>query len=294
MELTAKEWAKHYSNVIMIDGQPWELRNRLLIPIAPPNTIANVNRKKIKEALFKTKALLAYWTDNWNSDESEWWWTVCDMKNYNIDNIKNSSGKRGIRKGLEKCYVRRMEPEKFAELTYSIHLKSHLSYNISASKINSYNEYVEVIKNQSKYKGFESWGAFFEGKLVSYATILVIDNVVLFGSTKSDPDYHKYYPNNALFYFLTNHYLIERGFSYITNGPRTLLHSTSINDFLIKLGYKRVYCRLNVELSNIAKLLIYSGTGKLILNLKFLKYLSPNQFSKLKSFFDLVHISKTF
>ena len=294
MKLTANEWAKYYDNIIWIDGSPWELRNRLLIPVAPPDTIININRKRVKEAIIKTNALLAYWTDNWNSAQSQWWWTICDIKNYEMETISNSTGRRGIRKGLEKCSVNRIEPDKFAKLAYNIYHKSLLSYNVPESQIISYNRYNQIILKQSNYNGFELWGAFVEGKLASFATCLIIDNVALLGSTKSDPDFYKYYPNNALFYQLTKHYLSERGLSYITNGPRTLLHTTTINDFLIKMGYRRMYSRLNIELSNNAKLLFNLGIGRAIQKLKFLESFLPNYFAKVNGFMSLVDISKTF
>lgn len=294
MLLNVNEWVKYYDNIIWIDNSPWEMRNQLLIPVAPPHTIFNINREKVKQAIRKNKALLAYWTDNWNSEQSQWWWTVCDMRNYDIENIQNLNGRRAIRKGLENCQINQIEPDKFAELTFEIYFKSLISYNVPETNIIPYNKYHEMIINQSNYKGFELWGAFVKGKLASYAICLVIDNVALLGSTKSDPEFHKYYPNNALFYHLTKHYLIERKLSYVTNGPRTLLHSTSINDFLIKMGYRRVYSRLNIELSNNAKLLCNSGIGRLIQNLKFLENFFPNHFAKVNGFMNLVDISKTF
>lgn len=294
MNLSASEWAKYYDNIIWIDGSPWELRNQLLIPIAPPHAINKINRVKVKEALSKTSALLAYWTDKWNSEQSNWWWTVCDMKNYDIENIQHPTGRRAIRKGLENCSIDQLTPEKFVELTYKIYFNSLLSYNVPESKIVSHQIYHETVIKQSKYRGFEMWGAFVEGKLASYATCLVIDNAALLGSTKSDPEFHKYYPNNALFYRLTKNYLNERGISYITNGPRTLLHSTTINDFLIKMGYRRVYGRLNIELSNKSKLLFNSGVGRAIQKFKILENFFPNQVAKLNGFMNLVDISKTF
>jgi hypothetical protein len=294
MQLTANEWAKHYSDIIWIDDTPWELRNRLLIPVSLPHTIYNVNRSKIREAILKTNALLAYWTDDWDRKQSEWWWTCCDMKDYKLENIQNPTGRRGIRKGLESCSVNRIKPIDFTELTYNIYYESQLSYNIPTSEIISYNQYNERILKQSNYPGFELWGAFVNGKLASYAICLLIDNVVSFGSTKSDPEFHTFYPNNALFYHITNHYLSERGCSYITNGPRTILHSTTINDFLIRMGYKRVYGRLNIELSNKAKLLFTTGIGKGINSLSILGKFFPNQFAKINGFLKLVDISKTF
>lgn len=294
MQLTVNEWAKHYSNIIWIDNSPWELRNRILIPISLPHTIQNINRNKVKEAISKTNALLAHWTTDWDRTQSEWWWTCCDMKNYDLEIINNPTGRRGIRKGLAFCSVKRMEPATFCELTYNIYYKSLLAYKIRKSEIISYEHYEEKILRQSTYKGFEMWGAFVNEKLASYAICLLIDDVVSLGSTKSDPEFHKYFPNNALFYHITKHYLNERGVSYITNGPRTLLHSTTINDFLIRMGYRQVYGRLNIELSQYAKLLIKSGIGRGIQHLDFLAKLYPDAIAKLNAFLKLEKISKTF
>jgi len=294
MNLTTNEWIKRYNNVIFIDHEPWELRNKILIPSKPPHLIQSFNRERIRETINEKNALLAHWTDNWNEEKSEWWWTCCDQKSYDIENIKNTSGKRGIKKGLANCSIKRLEPDEFVNLTYNIFDKSILSYKLPPSHRLSFLDYRNKIVEQSKYDGFELWGVFVKDKIASFATCLLVDNVVLLGSTKSDPDLHRYYPNNALFYHITKHYLNERGVLYITNGPRTLLHNTSINDFLIRIGYRQIYGRLNVELSGIANILINSGLAKSIEKLSFLSRPFPNQMAKLKGFLKLIEISNTF
>jgi hypothetical protein len=60
------------------------------------------------------------------------------------------------------------------------------------------------------------------------------------------------------------------------------------------MGYKRVYSRLNVELSTQAKLILNSGFGNTIKNWKFMGRLFPNQISKISGFLKLIEISKTF
>jgi hypothetical protein len=287
-----KYWADCNDGVVWIDNIPWQLRNRILLPLGMPHTIPNdINRNKVQEAVNDTKALLAYWTDQWDSEHSEWWWTCCDNRNYNIENIENSSGKRGIRKGISYCSVRRIDANDFADMAYSLYTKALESYGLKNSKIPSKDEYKQTIIKQSKYSGFELWGAFVKEQLAAFSTCIIIDGAVNLGSTKSDPELHKYYPNNALFYNITRHYLQKKNILYVTNGYRTLLHPTSINDFLIRMGYRRIYCRLNIELSYFAKLLINSGV---VLLGKHIKKIFPDLGAKVNGLLKLIEISKTF
>lgn len=287
-------WAKSNRDVIWIDDIPWFVRNKLLLPLSMPHTIKYVDRKKVREALISTNSLLAHWSDEWDCKESEWWWTCCDDRNYDIENIKNPSGRRGIRKGISACSVHRIEAKNFSNLAYNIYSKSLKSYGLNNLKIPTEEQYNKEILEFSEYEGYELWGAFVNGRLAAFATCTVVNNAVSLGSTKSDPDMHKYYPNNALFYHVTRHYLKERGILYVTNGTRTLLHPTTINDFLIRMGYRRIFCRLNIELSTYSKLMMSIGIEFWEKQLKIFSRLFPNQWVKFKALLELNKISKTF
>lgn len=286
------KWVEAYENIIWIDNKPWVLRNRILEPVNMPHTIKNVNRDKIRKALKTTKALFAYWTDQWDSAESEWWWTICDNNDYDIEFIENARGRRGIRKGLKECSVRQLEPYNFIELTYDIFIRNIRSYGYL--KIPTMSEYKSDILKKSQFEGYELWGAFVNQEIAAWATCVVIDDAVILGSTKSNPDLHKYSPNNALFYHITRHYLRERKVKYVSNGARTLLHTTSINDFLIRMGFRKSYSRLNIELSDSSKILYLIVKSDILGILNLLKKISPEKYLKMDAFIKLVQISKTF
>lgn len=294
MELTASEWGKYLKNVIWVDNIPWERRNRTLLPIAMPHNINNLDRKKIKEAVINSKSLLAAWTDKWDSEESNWWWTVCDTKDYDLENIPNRIGRRDIRKGLSNCTVKRMSTTYFLENSYYIFYNSQKSYGYDDKDIITKNDYKKMIEEQSKYDGLEFWGAFLDDRLVAYSTCVIMDDAVSLTTSKSNPKYHKAYPNNALFYSLTKHYLFDCGYKYVTNGPRTLLHPTTINDLFIRIGYKRIYGRLNIELSAEARLIEKLGIGDLVQRIKFFQQIFPKQYNKLNAFNKLIEICKSF
>lgn len=286
------EWAKYNDDVMIIDDIPWHVRNKMLMPIPLPHEIKNVNPQKVKLALKKTKALLAHWTTQWDREESEWWWTCCDKKDYDIESIKHQSGRRGILKGLSNCEVKRISPEDFAHLTYKIFYNSLKSYGYK--KIPSYEEYYNDIIYKSQFKGFELWGAFTKGRIAAYAACIVLKDAVSLGSTKSDRELNYLYPNNALFFHITKHYLRDRGMKYVTNGYRTLLHPTSINDFLIRLGYRKIFGKLNVELSSAAKLIASIKFVKSLSNIDFIKNKFPLQTAQINGFLKLLEINHSF
>jgi hypothetical protein len=292
-KIDISSWAECHGEVIWIDDIPWNLRNRILEPLSMPHTIKNVDQKKVQKALSDTNALLALWSDQWDMEESEWWWTCCDDKKYNIEKIKNMQGKRGVKKGSGICSIRRIDAKDFPDLTHSLYTISLKSYGLKDTQIPSLEEYRRMILKFSKYNGYELWGSFIKDQLAAFAICILIDNAVSFGSTKSDPAMHKFYPNNAMFYQITKHYLCERGVSYITNGHRTLLHPTTINDFLIRMGYRKVFCRLNIKLSNYTKLILSSGIDNWGSYLNLGK-IFPDQWEKLQGLSKLVKISKTF
>lgn len=289
-----KDWAHCFNGIMWTDNIPWFYENKILKPLTLPHKINNVDRKKVRDIIKSHGALVAYWTDNWDLAETEWWWTSCDNKEYDVENIEDKRGRRDVRKGNRECTVERIKPEDFAELTYEIYSKAFKSYKYHNLNVLSREQYSEYIYRKNKFQGYELWGAFVNKKIAAYASAVVINDAVLIESAKSDYELQVHCPNNALFYRMTKHYLCERGKLYITNGPRTLLHPTNINDLLIRMGYRKIYCRLNVELSGLSKLILYSGINKWLNIFGLFDKVFPGPFAKLKSFLKLIEISKTF
>lgn len=289
-----KDWAQCFNGIIWTDDVPWVYESKILKPLTMPHQIKNIDRKKVREIIKSKGALLAYWADNWNLNESEWWWTSCDNKEYDVENIEDKRGRRDVRKGLRECSIKRIEPENFVELSYGIYSNAFKSYEYHNLNVFSRKQYSEYIFRKSRFNGYELWGAFVGKKLAAYAAAVVIDDAVLIESAKSDYELQIHCPNNAIFYQMTKHYLCERGKLYITNGSRTLLHPTNINDLLIRMGYRKIFCRLKVELSDFAKIILHSGIDKWINYINPIDKIFPGQLAKLKSFLNLVEISKSF
>ena len=255
-----------------------------------PHIAITPTRDELKQAMSDSGALLAVWTDAWDSfDRSEWWWTCCDAADYTLGSVKSARGRRSIGKGQRECSVRRVEPDAFAHLAFRIYSEAVASYG---GKPPAEAEYAGAIGRMAAYSGTEFWGAFRGDGLAAFAVCQIVDGAVTLGSTKSDPSLNRYNPNAALFYSLTKYYL-SQGMSYVTNGSRTLWHPTSINDFLVTLGFRRVYCRVNVELAPLVRLTERTRLLSLAKNLP-LESILGSRWRRLQGLERLIAISRSF
>jgi hypothetical protein len=250
--LTFREYAAHVPGVTWLQGIPWHLYEGALRPLCMPHLPLVVDRHELREALAEHRALLACWTSEWDRPEpGPWWWTCCDQDDYRVESIASARGRRSIRRGLRDCVVRRVPADHFGPLAYPIHRAALESYGVDPPTAL---EYARDIERMAAYRGTEFWAAFRQDRLAAFATCQVLDGAVTLGSTKSDPALDRYNPNAALFYSIARHYL-QHGLRYISNGSRTLWHPTGINEFLTTLGFRRVYCRVNVLLSPRARVI---------------------------------------
>jgi hypothetical protein len=281
--------AREAPEAIWVGGVPWKKVGPILSPLCMPHVPISVDRAELRKVIKRHKALVARWTTEWNTATSEWWWVCCDKPDYDVETIESSRARRGIRAGLRACPVRIVSAEEFAPMAYPIFCKALNEYGLHTP---TESDYAETIRQMALYPGTEFWGAFVGDTLAAFATCQIIDGAVTLGSTKSDPEMNKHNVNGALFYAITRHYL-QRGMSYVSNGCRTLYHPTTIDDFLERMGFRKVFCRLNVELSGIASVI---HATRLVRWTKWLgaPFLFSKQWPQLVGFDKLMRISESF
>jgi hypothetical protein len=234
------------SNVVWLGDAPWELRRRALRPLWMPHRAISVDASDVRKALAETGAIYAHWTEGWDTPPSEWWYVCCDDEEYDLARLRKGP-RSDIRKGLTACEVRKLEPEWFARNGYPVYKAAFRHYGTRPPL--SETGFVDEFTTQALYPGRETWGAFVGDTLAAWVSCLVIEDVVLTSSSKSDPTFFGAHPNNAVLYVLTRHYLRERGLKYVSAGARVMRHKTNVQDFKERMGYRRVHCRLRVELS---------------------------------------------
>lgn len=236
---------------------PWVCSNRKLVPLVPPHRMRPVDSSQITNAIRKTNALLALWHERWDTDPCEWWRVVCDNACYDLE-LLSKNARRDIRAGLRRCEVRRLDPDVFLDHGFEVYTSAQARYGANVETMTAERFQTMVRKNQS-YAGRETWGAFANERLIAWVSCIVQDDIVNLSWAKSNPEYLRLLPNNALCYELTRHYLRDRQMRYVSDGTRSVLHDTNFQDFLCKMGYRRVYCPLKIAMKPVVRLAITSG-----------------------------------
>jgi hypothetical protein len=205
---------------------------------------------------------VALWNDAWDVAETEWWWVCARDPDYDIDSLPKKSRQK-VRAGLRRCEVRRIEPGWLAGHGYETYRSAFSRYEDAAGPA-SRAAFAKQVNATAEYDGREIWGTFKDGSLVAFASCILVEDAVSINWLKSDPDSLSSYPNNALIFALTRHYLAERGFQYVTGGHRAISHETDIGHFLERMGFQKVFCPLRLQIHPAVKLLIHSPLVRLI------------------------------
>lgn len=207
-----------------------------------------LNRDAVRKFVREKGALGAMWTYDYDcGEEGPWYRYVCDTLDYDIDKIKNKKGRYYVRRGLKSCTVRQIDYLWLADNGYEVYINAASRYSnfVPVSR----EKFREGMHSRSGVPGREAMGVFVDEKLVAYATLFICGQSVRTYGLKFDPAYSTAYPMYALLYVIVHHYLKEEGYKEVDNGSRPLLHETDIGDFLLRLGWRKAYCRLGIYLT---------------------------------------------
>ena len=253
------EYLAKRSPVVWIEGVPWNVYRSILQPLTPPHQPIKIDRAQLRDALRRTKARLARWGEGWDTPPCGWWHVCCDDREYDLAKLSGNR-RRSIKKALRSVEVRMVDRPWFNENGYEVFAASFEHYEPGAVKMTR-EQFAQAGRNAAECPGYEIWGAFIEGKMVAYLTCLVLEDMVHGIILKWMHEYRSANPNDALFYTLTRHYLVERGVRYVTTGRRVVHHETNVQEYALTFGYRRVYCHLHLEMSALAALVLRSGVA---------------------------------
>lgn len=218
----------------------WQLYRGALIPATTaPCFIGEMDPTEAKSLLKESGAWFLRFSSDPCEEETSWWYTVCDK----CDPQEFSSNTRSkINRSRKRCSVERVSAEWLAEHGYPCYVAAHSRYKgaVASSQERFRKNILNTIGGP-----FEHWGVFVEKNLSGYCQCVIEENNVATNVIKFDPDHLKNYISYALMSHLINHYVVERSM-VISNGTRSIAHDTNIQDFLLKLGFRKQYCRLNI------------------------------------------------
>jgi len=212
--------------------------------IGPPLK-KSLDPQEVKRFLQKKHAWGATWSYDFDYDEEgPWYRCVCDASDYDESKIKSKNARHNVRRSLKRCVVRPIDHLWLADNGYEVYVNAASRY--TESRLETKKEFKRRLRSQFNVSGSEAFGVFVSEKLAAYVTLFVCGQGVLGDTARFDTAYSNAYPMYALYYTIARHYLKEKGYKKLDCGSRPLLHETNIGDFLLRLGYRKSYCRLGV------------------------------------------------
>jgi hypothetical protein len=224
----------------------WNLYKRMLVADVPPHIETGMARSAAKQLLKSTGALLIRWVSDFDCQAPTQCWYVIKDGKVSLDELSRNS-RHDVRRGLKRCSVRQVDKVFIANNAYPVYLNAFQRYKTLLKPV-SETRFREGALKSSK----ECWGVFDQSsqKLAGYCTNRFMNNCCEFVAGYWDPDYLGNYSSTAILYEMTRYYLNELGAIYVSDGQRSILHDTNIQDFLIqKLCFRKAYCRLNIVYS---------------------------------------------
>lgn len=219
-----------------------------LLTYIGPELHKDLEYRKVQKFVRKKGAWGALWNyDHDYSAEATWYRCVCDTADYDVGKIKSKNTRHNIRRSLKRCVVRQIDYPWLADNGYEVYVKAADRYK--NFKIESHDKFRKDMLSHSSVHGSEAFGVFVDEKLVAYVTLFICGRSVRGDTAHFNPAYSNAYPMYALYYTIAHHYITERGYKEFDRGSRPLMHETNVDEFLLRLGYRKKYCRLGLYLT---------------------------------------------
>lgn len=225
--------------IFEIGGAWWRPYQRALVPAGLNPRPIQLSKSEEREALQKSGCLfLRYFTRRFDHP-TEFWYVACIQ--YDFDKLSANTRSK-LRRGQKRCAVRQIDGEWLATHGYSCYLAAHTRYQ--GALVLSEAEFEE---NERRCIGgpFDSWGVFIEDQLVGYARCVVGEDYVATLVLKFHPDYLKSYSAYALMDAILGKYVRDEH-KLATNGFRSLVHDTNMQQFLEQFAFQKIYCDLKM------------------------------------------------
>lgn len=203
--------------------------------IAFPLHRAIVPSRDEMRRLFRRGMLFRFIGDDTRAPHS--YYLGCDRKPYDLAGL-NSKARNQTRRGLEHWRLEEKSCAWLAEHGLELNRQTVRRQRRRASDYGDERWYRECLAAES-VPGFSAWAV--EGKAGCGAVALTytMEGVVYILLQRSSPMELRTYPNNALTYLMTKHFLSRDDIHLVFYGLRPLAASSSLDHFKEGMGYRR-------------------------------------------------------
>lgn len=220
-------------------GTYWRFYQKALVPASLKPAPVELNREQAHELLNKSGALfLRYFTQK-SESPTDFWYTACPEYDF-----KNVPGKlrTQIRRAYKDCRIERVDPAWLSDNGYACFTAAFSRYKYTQP--GSRAQFDQMCRGAAGGP-FDFWAVFVGEELAGFAKCVVGDDYAASIVIKLDPRFLYLNVGSALQDTMLSAYVAQQHKPF-SIGFRSIVHDTNIHDFLLKFGYRRVYCDLKL------------------------------------------------
>jgi hypothetical protein len=162
---------------------------------------------------------------------------VCSDKNYDLS-VLEAKSRNQTRRGLENFEIKPISFRELAKLGNALNIDT-LTRQGRNHQAQDEHKWELYCKATDGLDGFEAWGAFTGGKLVSFIIGFQMEDHFTFLHQSSASEYLRLYPNNALIFTVTKLKLALPEVNTVSYGPQSLDAPESLDTFKFHMGYQK-------------------------------------------------------
>jgi hypothetical protein len=225
--------------VYEMGGKYWRSYHKALVPASLKPEPIVISEEQGQELLKRSGALLLRYFTCTLKYPTTFWYSACS--DYNINNLSQKVRGR-IRRGYKSCRVERIDPLWLADNGYACYSSAFSRYRNAEPDSK---ERFDAICRAAVGGPFEFWGVFVGDTLAGFEKFAVGPDYAASLVLKLDPNYIQESIGPALMDTILSTYVTEQR-KTMYNGFRSVIHETNTHDFLLTLGFSRVYCDLKI------------------------------------------------
>jgi hypothetical protein len=209
--------------------------------------------QELRRVCFKAPAVvLSYLRDPSELRPANAWSYLCRNTSYQLGALSPSM-RRNVQRGLNSLTIRQMSGEELLAHAIAVYCDSRRKAGLSDGTPEGF---LRRFSSQAGCPGHIFWGAWLGSTLAAFLSIREVENWAEIEGGFSLQDLLIHRPNDAMFYTVLSHYLVERGFSTVSYGLSSIQpgsNAPGLHDFKIKVGFEAVPVRRVFALNPILK-----------------------------------------
>jgi hypothetical protein len=211
----------------------------VLIPASLQPRPVSLQSEDVRRLLRESRASLIRWFSRNSNEPAPYWYVLCN--HYDFDSLPGKL-RTQIRKARRECELRPLDAQWMAANAYDCYAAAFGRYRHGRPIAR---ESFDSIQSSCAGAPFTFLGAFVDGKLAGFAKNFEADGYVASCSFRIDPLYKQSRPSYALLDALLRTHVTEQR-KIFGNGFLSLHDDTNMQDFLLKFGFRRQYCDLQI------------------------------------------------